>query len=283
METMEYKATLYVRELRAVQQELKLRGYSPRTYQAYVAALFEYFQAVPGSEYTLEEDKVKAYLLTLRSRGLAPSTLNLNLCAIKFYAKNVLKTYRHIDLRFSKKPLRLPVVLSRLEINAILGVTQNRKHRFILSLAYGAGLRLSEVRDLKLKDLDFAEGILTVRQGKGQKDRVTLIPASISSDLVVFLEARELNDYVFESERGGALSSRTLQKIFETAKQKAGVTKDATFHSLRHSFATHLLENGTDVRYVQALLGHSNIRTTQIYTHVTRPALKGIRSPLGTE
>lgn len=257
-----------------------LRGYSPRTWQAYIPCLYEYFEAVPGSDYIFDEDKTRDYLLSLRSKNLAPNTLNLHLAAIKFYARYVLKYFKRIHIQFSKKPQRLPVVLSRLDVHELIGVTQNRKHKLLLSLAYGAGLRLSEVRNLKLKDLDFHEGIITLRQAKGKKDRVTIIPQSISADLAICCEFKEPNDFVFDSERGGMLSARTVQKIFTNSKFKAGITKDATFHSLRHSFATHLLENGTDVRYVQELLGHSNIRTTQIYTHVTRPALRGIKSPL---
>jgi len=271
---------MYSRELRAMQQELKLRGYSRRTVEIYTLCLFDYFELVDDAEYSFSSERAKDYLLHLRSKGLAPNTLNLNLCAIKFYAKRVLRVNSRIDIRFSKKPQRLPVILSRKDIDELIGVTQNQKHRLLLSVAYGAGLRLSEVRKLKVKDLDFPEFILTVRQGKGQKDRISIISEKILGDLSVYVESKELNDYVFESDRGGPLSTRTIQKIFENSMHKAGITKDATFHSLRHSFATHLLENGTDVRFVQELLGHSNIRTTQIYTHVMRPSLKGIKSPL---
>lgn len=271
----------YSRELSSVRHAMQLRGYSPHTWQAYIPCLFEYFEAVPGADHFFDEDKTRAYLLTLLEKDLAPNTLNLHLAAIKFYARHILKYLNKINIQFSKRPQRLPVVLSRMEVAELINVTRNQKHRLLLSLAYGAGLRLSEVCHLKLKDLDFYESILTVRQGKGMKDRISIIPSKICGDLAVFTERKEANDYVFESERGGPLSSRSVQKIFDNAKRKACITKDATFHSLRHSFATHLLEDGTDVRYVQELLGHSNIRTTQIYTHVMRPSLKQIKSPLG--
>ena len=281
MKTMDFKMHMYQRELSAVRHAMQIRGYSPRTWQAYIPCLYEYFEAVPGADNFFDEHKVQAYLLSLRGKGLAPNTLNLHLAAIKFYARHILKYYEKISIRFSKRPQRLPVVLSRVDITELLGVIRNQKHYLLLSLAYGAGLRLGEVRNLKLKDLDFNDGTLTVRQGKGGKDRVTIIPRKIRGDLAVFVEFKEMNDLIFESERGGQLSARSVQKIFDNSRRKAGITKEATFHSLRHSFATHLLEDGTDVRFVQELLGHSNIRTTQIYTHVMRPSLKAIKSPLG--
>ena len=197
-----------------------------------------------------------------------------------FFYREVMRDTTPIVVHFAKKESRLPDVLSRAEIHRLLAATKNTKHRLSLALAYGAGLRISEVVNLEVQDLDLEQLMVTVRQGKGRKDRMTVIPASLVADLRGFLAGRSPQDVLFESDRGGALSSRSLQLVFARALRVAGISKDATFHSLRHSFATHLLENGTDIRYVQALLGHSNIRTTQRYTRVTNPALKNIRSPL---
>lgn len=149
-----------------------------------------------------------------------------------------------------------------------------------MSLAYSAGLRVSEVVNLRVRDIDITEMTITVRQGKGMKDRLTVISPRILDSLHKFTAGKKGNDYLFESERGGKLTTSTAQLVFQQCLKKSGIQKEATFHSLRHSFATHLLENGTDVRYVQALLGHANIRTTQIYTHVTNPMIKNIKSPL---
>ncbi len=149
-----------------------------------------------------------------------------------------------------------------------------------MSLSYGAGLRVSEVVALKVQDMDLAELTIHIKQAKGQKDRISVVPESISDELKNLFVEKANNDFVFVSERGGKLTTRTTQKVFENALRNSGVKKHATFHSLRHSFDTHLLENGTDVRYVQELLGHANIRTTQIYTQVTNPKLKNIKSPL---
>jgi site-specific recombinase XerD len=192
----------------------------------------------------------------------------------------VVKNQQKIDIQSAKKPKSLPIVLSRDEIRKILESLKNAKHKLLLSLAYGSGLRVSEVVALKVQDLDFEELTVLLKQAKGQKDRISVMPQGLIDDLKNLVAGKEKGDFVFASERGGKLTERTAQKVFENALRKAGIKKDATFHSLRHSFATHLLENGVDVRYVQELLGHQNIRTTQIYTQVTNPKLKNIRSPL---
>ena len=154
------------------------------------------------------------------------------------------------------------------------------KHRLMLGLAYGAGLRVSEVVATRVQDLDLAELTIHIKQAKGKKDRISVLPEKLIEELRRMVAGKLGDDLVFPSEWGGQLTTRTAQKIFEQALVRANITKPATFHSLRHSFATHLLENGVDVRYVQELLGHQNIRTTQLYTQVTNPKLKSIQSPL---
>lgn len=191
-----------------------------------------------------------------------------------------MKIPQKINLKFAKRTKRLPIVLSRQEIKEIIDSIKNLKHKLIISLAYGAGLRISEVVNLKVKDINLEELTIHLKNAKGKKDRITIFPEKIKNDLQNLIADKNLGDYLFESERGGKLTERTAQKVFENALRITRVKKDATFHSLRHSFATHLLENGVDVRYVQELLGHQNIRTTQIYTQVTNPKLKNIKSPL---
>ena len=191
-----------------------------------------------------------------------------------------MKIPEKINLKFAKRSKKLPIVLSREEIKNIIEAIKNPKHKLIISLAYGAGLRISEVISLKVKDVNLEELTIHLKNAKGKKDRITIFSEKIKTDLRHLIADKNPNNYLFESERGGKLTERTAQKVFENALRKAGIKKDATFHSLRHSFATHLLENGVDVRYVQELLGHQNIRTTQIYTQVTNPKLKNIRSPL---
>lgn len=266
--------------LEKVKIELRYRNYSPQTLDSYIGSLREFFGYLGGDYEKFDEFKVKQYLVGLRDRGLAGATVNVRLNAIKFFYENIVKVQFKLDLHFSRKANKLPVVLSREEIARVIAVIKNDKHRLMVSLAYGAGLRVSEVVKLKVKSVDLASLQLNVREAKGQKDRITLIPEKIQEDIARFMAGKRPDDYLFASERGGRLTERTAQNVFEKALKITGITKDATFHSLRHSFATHLLENGVDVRYVQELLGHQNIRTTQIYTHLTNMALKNIKSPL---
>lgn len=260
--------------------ELRLRNYSRRTLDAYLPVIAEYLKVKAGDLDRPNTNHIKMYLLAKQDRGAAPETTNLALNAIKFFYRDVVKSPVRIDISFAKEPRRLPVVLSRAEIEKLITGIQNSKHRLMVSLAYGAGLRVSECVALRVKDVDLNERVLHIKQAKGLKDRVSVLSEKIIDGLHNLMAGKDGNSFVFESERGGRLTERTAQKVFERALRLAGIQKDATFHSLRHSFATHLLENGVDVRYVQELLGHANIRTTQIYTHVTNPSLRNIKSPL---
>jgi site-specific recombinase XerD len=266
--------------LNRVKVELQYRNYSPRTADAYLGALNKFFDFLGGDYEKFNEFKVKEYLIGLRDKGLSGQTTNVHLNAIKFFYEQVLKRPFKLDVHFARKVKRLPVVLSREEIAAIIAAIENTKHRLLVALAYGAGLRVSEVVRLKVRDVDLPNLQINVREGKGQKDRVTVFPEKLINDVTQFMAGKTPDDFLLASERGGRLTERTAQIIFERAMKKTGIAKAATFHSLRHSFATHLLENGVDVRYVQELLGHANIRTTQIYTHLTNVGLKNIRSPL---
>lgn len=266
--------------LQKMEIELKIRNYSPRTIDAYLACLKDYFEYKQLNLDKLDQDNVRSYLLQKQGKNYSPQTINLYLNAIKLFYHDIIRSTEPISIRFAKRNKELPVVLSRAEIQKLLSVIKNAKHQLLLSLAYGAGLRVSEAISLKVKDLNLEELTIHLKHAKGKKDRLTLIPEKLVNDLRNIIAGKSGDDYVFASERGGKLTERTAQAVFEKASRLVDIKKDATFHSLRHSFATHLLENGTDVRYVQELLGHANIRTTQIYTHVTNPALRSIKSPL---
>ena len=266
--------------LEKTKRELRLRNYSFKTIKAYLSCLNEYFNFQKLNLEKIDEEKIKEFLLNKQSKNYSSQTINLYLNAIKFFYREVLKIPQRINLKFAKRSKKLPIVLSREEIKNIIDTIKNPKHKLIISLAYGAGLRISEVVNLKVKDVNLEELTIHLKNAKGRKDRITIFPEKIKNNLQNLIAGKNLNDYLFESERGGKLTERTAQKVFENALRRAGIKKDATFHSLRHSFATHLLENGVDVRYVQELLGHQNIRTTQIYTQVTNPKLKNIKSPL---
>jgi site-specific recombinase XerD len=276
------------------ERELKIRNYSPRTVQSYTICLNEYFnflEKYKKDERIFDEEDAKNFLLYKKEQNCSPSTLNVYLCSIKFYYKEIEKLYQKIDIKFARRNKRLPVVLANHEIMDIIRSLQNLKHKLALSLAYGAGLRVSEVVNLKIGDLDFNSRTILVRQGKGCKDRITLLPEALSDDLREFIAGSRLGvesrdakvgeqKWLFRSQRGGKLTTRTLQKVFRNALIKIGISKQASFHSLRHSFATHLIEDGVNLRFIQELLGHQNIRTTQLYTHVSREALlRNVRSP----
>lgn len=260
--------------------ELRIRNYSPKTIKTYLHYLREFFDFRSAQPAEGNESAVKLFLLALERKGTSAETRNLCLSAVKFYFHNVERYQGKFDIQTAKRNHSLPVVLSREEIKRMLEVTKNTKHRLMLGLAYGAGLRVSEVVAVKVQDIDVAEMIIHIKQAKGKKDRISVLSGKLLDDLRLMMAGKPGSDFAFPSEWGGKLSTRTAQKIFEHALARANINKPATFHSLRHSFATHLLENGVDIRYVQVLLGHNNIRTTQRYTQVTNPMLKSIRSPL---
>ena len=267
-------------EINKVIRELKIRNYSPKTVKSYSSYLHKYFYYKKNDLNNIDQNNIKNFLLNLEEIGKKPQSRNLYLNSIKFYYQNICGYRKFINIRFAKKSQKLPVVLSKNEIELILSNIRNRKHKLMLSISYGAGLRVCEVINLKIEDVDSERNLIHIKQSKGGKDRVTILPEKIKDDLKNLMYANDNQRYLFESERGGNLTTRTAQKIFEQALKRSGIIKKASFHSLRHSFATHLLENGVDVRYVQELLGHKNIRTTQIYTHVTNMALRNIKSPL---
>lgn len=256
-------------EIEKLRQYMRVAGYSRRTIEAYSRCVSK-----------IGEQDLFAFLDKHAVSGKSGYTLNQYHAAYKLYSTKVLRKTWSKSFPYAKRHKKLPVVLSRNEIKLIIDSISNRKHKLMIGLAYGAGLRVSEIIQLRLSDLDLDSLILTVRDGKGKKDRLTVIPVSLKSDLISLTRHKAPSDYVFESTRGGKLTTRTAQIVFAHALTASGVKKNATFHSLRHSFATHLLENGVDVRYIQELLGHASIATTQIYTHVANTKIANIRSPL---
>ncbi len=259
---------------------MTLRGYSGRTKDIYLCCLERYFDFAGGDLGRLDVGKVRSFLLGKHVRNYAPSTINLYLSAIKFFYEQVERKKIKIDIQFSKRPKRLPVVLASKEVQWILAEIENSKHKLMVRLAYGSGLRVSELVSLRVRDLDFERNLIEVRGGKGGKDRLTILPKKLKEELRGRVEGREGRDWVFESQRGGKLTSRTAQKVFKRAVKRAGIKKAATFHSLRHSFATHLMEDGVNLRVVQELLGHAKITTTQQYTQVKWKTFQGVEGPL---
>lgn len=263
-----------------LQEYMQSRGYSRRTIETYLDSLRRIAKDLNKSPQDINEKDLESYLSKLFAAHKSPYTMNQYHMAIKILQTKIYHRVWNNNFPYVKRHLKIPTVLSKSEIENILAQIRNEKHKLLIALAYGAGLRVSEVISLKVEDLDFSGKVVIVRNGKGGKDRLTLLPEKITNPLQQLLFGRDSGDYVFNSERGGKLTARTAQVVFARAMKKALITKPATFHSLRHSFATHLLENGVDIRHIQKLLGHASITTTQLYTKVTNPALLNIKSPL---
>jgi len=266
--------------MQKMSETLCLRNYSRKTREAYIRCVRIFLEKNPSELETPNNELINQFLLELFYHNKASQTVSQYFHALRFYYDVVLCTPMTLNWRTPKRRQRLPTVLSHDEIKRVLCAVTNRKHRTMIALAYGAGLRVSEFVSLRVYDCDFDSGFIHLKSAKGNKDRLTLLPEKLSEDLHRLAHGKPGSAFLFESERGGRLTTTTIQKVFTRALRKVTVVKPATFHSLRHSFATHLLERGTDIRYVQELLGHANIRTTQLYTHVTNPTLKNIRSPL---
>ena len=259
---------------------MKLRKFSPKTVKSYLYYITDLLKQSNKNPKTVNTDDIRGYLEYLADKNFAASTLNGAYSAFKLYFEKIL--YRHFfaNIPRAKCPKKLPETLTKEEVKKILGTIQNVKHKLLLGLMYSSGLRVSEVVNCKVKDLDFESKLMRVRQAKGAKDRMTILSEKMIVVLQRYLKNKKSDDYVFESDRGGKLTERTAQKIFCDALQKSGIKKPATCHSLRHSFATHLLESGTSIRYIQELLGHARLETTQIYTKVANTNLQTIKSPL---
>ena len=256
--------------LEKIKNKLLLRNYSPRTIKSYLFYIKEYFDFSKNKNIKDKNKAIEKFLLEKQKKGKSPQTINLALSTIKFFYYEVLEQNEKINFKCAKRNSKLPIVLSREEINKIISVIKNLKYKLAISICYAAGLRISEVINLKIKDINTDELTIHIKNTKGKKDRITLFPKKLVANMRNFISNKKINDYIFDSNRGGKLTSMAFQKVFKVALKRANIKKDASFHSLRHSFATHLLENGTDVRYVQELLGHANIRTTQIYQALLR-------------
>ncbi len=263
-------------------KQLKLRGYSQRTIKAYCGHVrrFEVFRS-QGGEKVGSGKEIEAYSLALLEMGRSHAYVNQAISALKFYMEHVLGERRGASYVRPKKERKLPNVLSAEEVLALLKSVNNIKHRALLYVLYSAGLRVGEVVRLRVNDLDYERRTITVRQGKGRKDRVTLLSDAAALVIKEYAEGMSAQQWLFPGQDGRKhLTERSVQKLFEKCKGEAGIVKPVSVHSLRHSFATHLLEGGTDLRYIQELLGHQSSKTTQRYTHVSVKDVRRIRSPL---
>jgi len=260
-----------------LETELKLRGFSQRTVESYLYWNRKFLEACKKKEEDVNEDDIKNFMAEKLSHG-SPKSLILIKAALKFYYDEVLKK-NIVNMKTPKTARSLPTVMTREEVRRLINVVENKKHKLIISLLYSSGMRLSELINLKVGDLELVENMGWVRSGKGSKDRMFLLSEKIVPDLKNHLRSMKNEDYVFQG-WDGRMSARAVQKIVSGAAKKAGIEKNVHVHTLRHSFATHLLESGEDIRKIQELLGHSNLNTTQLYTHLTTDQLKKVKNPL---
>lgn len=264
-------------------ETLRLRNYSPNTlknYRDHFIAFLLYFGNKKPSLITKGE--IMDYLVMLRRKENWSSThQNQVINSIKFFYEQVLKQPRTVyDLPRAKKEYKLPTVFAEEEVKSILTALDNLKHKTILCLAYACGLRVSEIVNMKLKDIDSKRMVITVRQGKGKKDRQVMLSDKLLQLMREYFKEYKPKVWLFEGQFGEQYSVRSTQEVLQQAKAKAGITKKGSIHALRHSFATHLLEGGTDLISIKELLGHSSLSTTSIYTHVSKKQLSKIQSPL---
>ncbi len=259
-----------------LENELKLRGYSKKTVQTYMEFNKDLLNYVKKNSEDISVNDLKSYLAHLiTDKNYSPRTINLARSSLLFYYNDVLeKNFRNI--KTPKIQSSLPTVLSKEEIKLLIEKAHTKKSKLIMKLLYSTGLRVSELVNLKWNDLEMDKNMAWVRGGKGKKDRAVIISNKLMNELYSLDRSSE---YVI-SGKNGALTVKNIQKIIRNTAKKTGINKKITPHTLRHSFATHLLEEGTDIRMIQDLLGHSNLQTTQIYTHISFDQKKRIKNPL---
>lgn len=259
------------------------RRYSKATRDNYVAqfkAFLRYIHPVPYTDFT-EEDVHRYQLYLVEERKVSISTQNQAINSIKFYLEQVQGGDRRVYyVERPRKEVKLPTVLSEDEMKALLSRTHYVKHKCMLLLLYSAGLRVSELLALKQEDIDRGRKVIYVRGGKGRKDRVTLLSDIADRCIREYVEVVQPKEWLFEGPGGGRYSAVSVNKIIKRSAERAGIQKRVSAHTLRHSFATHLLEHGTDLRYIQVLLGHENSKTTERYTQVTKKGFENLVSPL---
>jgi integrase/recombinase XerD len=269
--------------MRMYEQQLRLKAYSPHTIRTYCNELMQYlnfFSSLDVDQFTSEE--IRTYLLhCLQQFKLSENTLHSRINAVKFYYEQVLRQDKiFLDIPRPKRPSILPQVISMQDLQKIFEVTANVKHNTILKLCYGMGLRVSEIVALKVKDVDSRNMQVFIQRGKGKKDRYANLPETLLGQLREYWKQYRPKTYLFEGQDGGMYTVRSAQQVFTAALKKAKINKKVGIHGLRHSYATHLLELGTDITLIQQLLGHQDLKTTMRYTHVSKKIIKSIKSPL---
>ena len=269
--------------LNALREKIILKGYSKNTQRTYYYEFAQFLYLLGNHDVnSMDEKRIRSYFLYCAEKlQMTESQINSRYNTIKFYFEQVLGRDKFcINLPRPKMPSKLPKHISVRDIKRLFDAITNTKHLLMLKLCYGMGLRVSEISNLKVSDIDSGNMQVLITLGKGKKDRYVNLPESILNDLRSYYKEYRPKKYLFEGQTGGKYSIRSIQHVFKNAMNKAKINKDVGIHGLRHSFATHLLENGTDISYIQHLLGHSSIKTTMIYARVAQKNVKNVKSPL---
>lgn len=263
--------------LRNYERELLIREYSEKTISIYCRELRRFLDYVELHPRENREERIRDWLADF---GTREASRRIAYAALKFFYHQVLNKSLGVFNMRRRHYKSLPSVLSIREVDRILDAVLNRRHRTMLALMYGSGLRVGELVALNIGDIDFERQRIHVCRGKGAKDRYVVLPESLHKDLKWAMGDRPGDAALFITRNGNRYITRTVQMVFQQAKEKVGLKKKASCHTLRHSFATHLLERGTDIRVIQHQLGHTNLKTTMGYTHITDDVLRSIKSPL---
>lgn len=265
-----------------LRDELVIVGYSKRTIKMYALYVRKFLEFANKPIKKISREDIVSFLAREKEEAnVTNATISLIHSALKFFFHNIHKTKLLEDIKSPKRAKKLPVVLTREEVKSLIKAAKPPRNRLIVEFLYSSGCRVSECVKLKVNDIDFAERVGKVRGGKGNKDRMIILSKEWVRYLKKYLKRKKVkSEYVFSKKNGKAISADTVQRIIRNAARKAGINKHVTPHTLRHSFATHLLEAGENIRKIQELLGHANLSTTQIYTTVSTEQLKKVQSPL---
>jgi site-specific recombinase XerD len=264
-----------------IKQKLRYKRYSPNTIRTYISCLEQFNRFIKSEKLQINEPVIYQYLMGLVAKGYSRSSQNQHINAIKFYLEKVLKQKQ--KSYYIERPLKkrmLPTVLSEQEIQLIFSNIKNLKHKAILSLIYSSGIRIGEALNLTINDLDSDRMLISIRRGKGEKDRMVPMASNVLKLLRVYYKEYKPVNYLFNGNENGPYSATSVRNVLKRAVYKSYIKKNVTPHTLRHSYATHLLEKGTDLRYIQVILGHSSVKTTEVYTHVSTKNLQAIKSPI---
>lgn len=268
------------RKLLEAERFLKLKGYSLKTIKVYLSNLKFFFG---DSDEPVTRKSIERYIINLINSGrYSENSINQIVNSIHFYTKNILKnTELTKNIYYLKKEKKLPTVLTVNEVKALINSITNIKHKVIFTLIYSSGLRVGEAVVLKPESLDLERDLIHIKRAKGKRDRYTLLSKSSKQLLLKYMAFENCSPYLFPGQKPlSHLSIRSVQQIMHRKVRQLNINKHVTVHTLRHSFATHLLEQGTDIRYIQEILGHKNIKTTEIYTHVALTNIRNIKNPL---